>query len=243
MSADSLRVAIIFLVIGAGSAPIPAAGRDDDARLVAGASLDGTPSSLRPLHFTGQRWSGVWHHHASTPAESFLRGAAQLIRARAEQNLMNAEARIAAAKAHDYELDNRKKQVATYFDVRQANSTARAAERGPRPSADQLAKYARSGRPKPLSPSELNDATGQVTWPIVLLDGKYAEYRRVLDGLFNQRAVQGAIEAIHSAMILDTTDVMLDKLGQQVNQVRPTDYIEAKRFLESLAYAAQPRVD
>jgi len=65
------------------------------------------------------------------------------------------QARIFAAKAAQHEMENRKKWIDTRFQMRQLNRMGRAAENGPRPTQEDLVRYARAGKPERLSPSEI----------------------------------------------------------------------------------------
>ena len=183
MKAHLSCIAAVLSIFAVPATPANAANppAEDGNRLLAATVPGRAFHSVRPLRYARPYWRGSVYRHSSTPAESFARGAAALIWARADYNLQSAEARIAAAAARDRELDNRKKQVATYFHVRELNRAGRAIERGPNPTQEDLARYAQAGRPKPLSPSELNATTGKVFWPVLLKTGQYAEYRAALD--------------------------------------------------------------
>jgi len=177
-------------------------------------------------------------HHASTPAEALARGLAALIAARAEAHLTSAQARIAAAEAADHEMDNRKKRVRNDFEIRRINRESRAEERGPRPSQDDLARYAQVGKPQPLSPSELDAATGEVSWPVALQTGHYAELRAQLEEFFADRAA-GVLDLLGTLKVHGVAEAMLAELSRHARQMPPADYIDAKRFVESLAYTAR----
>lgn len=80
------------------------------------------------------RWSATYHagfswDRPATVAESHARGVAALMRARAQVNLLSAVARIHAAQAHRLEMENRLRQIRTYFEAQQINQQARAAKR------------------------------------------------------------------------------------------------------------------
>ena len=64
-------------------------------------------------------------------------------------------------QAQKQEIENRAQWTQTYFDMRAVNRAARAAERGPRPTMEQLARIAHEGIPAPLSPSQVDPVSGK----------------------------------------------------------------------------------
>jgi len=167
------------------------------------------------------------YHGPSTPASAYARGLAAMTRAAGQYNLLSSQARIARAEARRYELENQLQAMETYFKMRLRNREYRALLRGPRPTLDDLKRYAAAGRPERLSPSELDSVTGDISWPILLRDDRYADYRARLEALFAERAASAQ---------LSTSAYPLEKRVARVPQM---DYIAAKRFIQSLAYEAR----
>lgn len=184
-------------------------------------------------------WPTYGYYHASTPAESYARGAAALARARADFNLRSSQARIARAEARRYELENQIRATETYFKMRLMNREYRAKLRGPRPTPEQMKRLAAAGKPAPLSPSELDSITGEIAWPILLRDGRYANHRAQLESLFAERASADELSTATYLKIDRTTKAMLAVLKKRITRVPQMDYIAAKRFLQSLAYEAR----
>lgn len=179
---------------------------------------------------------------ASTAGESFARGAAEVIRARGEFNLNTSEAAINAQEAFSRALVNAQNAVETYFKLRQMNRDYRRAERGPRPTPEDLDRYARAAQPAPLSPSELDTLTGEVNWPILLRHDHFAALRAEYEELLDRWAVSrnlGRTDGFGTEQHLAvrrTTDKMEEQLRQAVRELHPQDYSTAKRFLRSLEY-------
>jgi hypothetical protein len=189
-----------------------------------------------PPYYPGRYHHGSIYRHASTPAEGFARGAAALLRARGEYLLLASHARVTAAEARRREIENRQQWIESSFQMREANRQLRAAERRPRPSRETLAAYARAGRPDRLSPGELDPATGQVSWPMLLLADAFAPYRAQIEALFADRAVDGELTVAGSLRIAETTKTMLAELKGRIAQLPASEYMAARQFLESLAY-------
>jgi hypothetical protein len=120
--------------------------------------------------------------------------------------------------------------------MREKNRQERAAERGPRPTTEQLQRIAATGRPAPLSPGEVDAATGAIAWPILLQEDDYSTFRADLEGVFTERAASGSLSPDGVGKAKQATEAMLAELKSHVREVSQQDYIAARRFLESLAY-------
>ncbi len=179
---------------------------------------------------------------ASTPGESFARGRAEVIRAQGEFNRLTSEAAINAQQARTAAIENAEKGVDTYFRIREMNRDYRRAERGPRPTQEDLQRYARAASPDPLSPSELDTLTGRVRWPVLLRHDYFASMRAEMEELLDRWAVSRNLgqpndfgTGQHLA-VRQTIDRMEEKLRVAVRDLHPQDYASARRFLQSLEY-------
>jgi hypothetical protein len=178
-------------------------------------------------------------NRASTPAEGYARGMSDVVRSAGVYNLATSEAAINMTEAQRREIENRQQWTNAYFSMRQANRSYRATERTARPSMEQLVRYAQADQPQRLSPSELDSVNGRIQWPRLLREDEFAQSRGELEGLFRQWAYVGAASTEQIDAIRQRTDTMLAELQAQVRAVTPTDYLVAKRFIQSLAYEAQ----
>jgi hypothetical protein len=212
---------------------------------------------MKPVLFTmvliltagmGLAWAQVYdaapatygeYHHASTAAEGALRGMASVARSAGSYNLQTSQAAINMTEAQRNYIQNRDEATNTYFQMRAANKEYRAQERGPRPTAEALVRYAQAGKPERLSPSDLDTVAGTISWPPLLQADRYAASRSKLDKLFAKRVDQGVISYEDQREIAEATKAMLAELKGQVREVPQMDYIAAKRFIESLAYEAK----
>ena len=183
-------------------------------------------------------WGGYPSYHASTPAEGYARGMADVARSAGQRNLSNSEAAINWTEAQSRYIDNRDKATNTYFQMREANRQYRAAQRAPRPSMESLVRFAQAGKPQRLSPSELDVVTGEISWPEVLLTDPFSENRKQVEQLFAKRAEEGTLGYDDQTQLREATDAMLADLMEFLRdqKVKQMDYVAAKRFLESLAY-------
>lgn len=202
----------------------------------------GTLGGVSSFFGDGVVVGGGYPFKASTPAESFARGAADVIRAQGEFNRMTSEAAINWQEAKARAIVNSRDYVDAYFRNRQANRDYRRAERGPRPTAEDLERYAQAMKPTPLSPSELDMLTGRVNWPILLRADCFTPMRAEMEELLDRWAVANNLGQLdrfgtnqHLA-VRRAASQMEEVLRQEVRNLAPQDYTAAKRFLRSLEY-------
>lgn len=191
-----------------------------------------------PIH-PGYHGPSTVYHHSATAQEARMRGMGDLVRADSEARLNNSAAAVNYTMAQRNQIGNRVAATHAYFRLRQANRVYRAAERHPPPTMGQLVRYAQAGKPKRLSPSELNPVSGKINWPMVLQHEMYAADRSLLDAAFVRRAAQSTFSTDDYFMVKNTTDRMLSRLSGQIREVPQNRYMIAKRFLESLSYEAE----
>jgi hypothetical protein len=184
-------------------------------------------------------WDHGWWYHGSTAAESYLRGVAAVTRARGEYNLMTSQASIYNEEARRLSLENHTRTVQTYYDGRKMNREARAAERGPRATQEDLTRLAKTAAPSRLNDTQFNPATGRIAWPAALRGDEYAAHRAEIEALFVQRASSGSIGPQQRDHVGQATGTMLVLLKGQIRELSPMEYSTARRFLESLTYEAQ----
>ncbi|MDZ4817699.1 MAG: hypothetical protein SGJ20_01865 [Planctomycetota bacterium] len=185
----------------------------------------------------GYGWGGGYH--ASTAGESYANGMANVIQSQGQANLMNSAAAINVEQARSQNLDNHLKYTNTYFEMRRVNREARAAEAAPQLSSDQLYKIANDNAPKRPTPSQLDPLTGQIAWPMGLRDEQYNPEISKLDQLFEVRAAQrGNIGMSTYNQIQSTCKGLVKLVVANIDQYQPSEYIQAKNFVQGLAYEA-----
>lgn len=186
-------------------------------------------------------YGGYAEYHSSTAAEGALRGMGDVARSAGQYNLQTSEAAINMTEAQKNHIQNRDEWTNTYFQMREANRQYRAAERKPRASIDDLVRYAQAGKPKPLSPSELDTVAGQISWPAVLKAEQFNHGRQALEELFLKRADQGGLSFDDQAAASRASDALMEQVKEGLRQkkVSQMDYVAAKQFIESLAVEAK----
>jgi len=177
---------------------------------------------------------------ATNPFQGIDYGIARVIRAEGEYLLYGSQAAINFTEAERRRMQNWNIWVHTLYDTQRYAREALAIDRGPAPSAAAMFRMAQVGKPRRLTPSEMDVITGQLNWPLALQAAEFAPYRRLVDQVFADRAYRGALGLNEYMEAEQTIQFMIDLLREQILQFPPSDYIMSRRFLESLAYEARP---
>ena len=217
-----------FLVLAAGIAGLS----------IATAQTDQPVAPPSGGNYYGGGYGGYGGYHASTAAEGRLRGMGDLTRSAGQANLSNSAAAIYYSIARRNQIDNRAALMDTYFQMRQANKSYRAAERGPRASMEDLVRYTQLGKPKPLSPGAVDPVSGAINWPILLRTESLAEDRAEVEAAFAKRASQSSLGTEDYMKIRQVTSQMASDLKKRIREVPSYEYMISKKFIDSLAYAA-----
>jgi len=176
-------------------------------------------------------------YKSTTAEEGMLRGMGDLVRSKGEANLYNSEAARNYEEARSQDLDNRLKATETYFAMRATNKQARKSEQSPRLTSEQLFRIAREGRPKDLSPSELDPLSGQIEWPLVLGNDEYTESREFIQRGFKTWASNsGRLTTRQHQALYEAIQELQGNLSANIRNYPSYQYIQAKNFLRSLAF-------
>jgi hypothetical protein len=179
---------------------------------------------------------GYYGGAGTTAAGSSMTGMANVISAKGDYNLSTSAAAVNMTQAEKQEIQNRQDYTNTYFEMRETNRQARAAERGPRLTAEQLARIAHEDAPKALSPGEVNEVTGKLSWPDVLQSDGFAADRAKLEQLVGSYSQMGALNYEDRSKAREIINGMARKLKAQIRTIPGPDYLASKNFLESLMF-------
>jgi HEAT repeat protein len=191
-------------------------------------------------------WYYRYGDYASTSKESHARGMAALIEAQGRYNLLTARAAAHAEEARRLHIENHLKATQTYFDMRRANEAYQAEQKAQQESrrSKRFAETAKlppqPKKPTRLTASQLDPATGKITWPEALKTEDFAKFRDNLDTLFKQRAESGGEFGPESQFKVEqVTTAMLEELRKHIRDLRTVDYLAAHKFINALADEAR----
>ncbi len=184
---------------------------------------------------------GYGGYGGGTVASNYMNGMSSVIRAEGQYNLMTSAADINFEEARSRYIDNKKKWTENYYQMREQYQASEAAKFARNKHAPEtLARAAASGLPRELGPDVLDPLTGAITWPETLLGKEFDDERKEIEQLFELRAktthAAGTSEKIRAA-----TKQMSDKLRANIQAIPASEYIAARKLLDSLDFAARPR--
>jgi hypothetical protein len=176
-----------------------------------------------------------FYSHASTYEEGVLRGWADVWRGVGEYNYHSSLANINNQEAYSRYLDNSLKHTQTFFARRELNKQARQSEQAPRPSAEDLARFAKERAPQGLTGYEYSAPLGSLNWPAVLEDPAFAEQKAELDRLFATRTTDNSgLGSENHRQITRTAEQLVARLKSRIGEYSPSEYMSAKSFLNRL---------
>jgi hypothetical protein len=182
--------------------------------------------------------SGVfaqWGYHSSTLEEGVQHGFADVVRSQGMANLYNAQAASQFEQARGQYIDNQYKATQTYFEMRRYNTESRRAERSAPLSTEQYVRMARVEAPQVLTNTQLDPLTGTIGWPRPLAGPEYVMFRAQIERLFADRYSGYS----SFAQIQQAVQAFADQLKADIMKFQANDYVAAKKFLDSLIYAAR----
>jgi hypothetical protein len=130
-------------------------------------------------------------YNSSTAGEGYSRGIGNIISSQGQKNLSDSQAAINLTDARSNQIDNQVKSVNAYWEKKGVYDQHLQAynEQIEQKRAEYLARHGLTS----LTPQEFDQTTGAITWPKVLEQAQYDQYRKKLDELFHQRSYVGAL--------------------------------------------------
>jgi hypothetical protein len=174
----------------------------------------------------------------STVAGAALGGMSQVISAAGQYNLATSAAAVNMTQAESNAMQNQIQAANTFWELRSISRAQRASEAGPPPTAEQVARMARAGLPKPLTSSQIDPVSGRLYWPDALQNSTFDSDRRELDQIFAKHAAYGGLDQSDRQQVRTATGKMFAGLKAQIRKIPPQTYVDSRTFLESLVYAA-----
>jgi hypothetical protein len=184
---------------------------------------------------SGQYFGDSGQTFSSTAEEGIQRGYADVVRSYGMANLLNSQAANQMEQARKAYIENRLKATQTYFEMRRYNEESRRALRSTPLSMEQYVRLAREQAPEPLTATQLDPLTGTISWPAPLRAPAYEPMRKRIERLFQDRATGYVVYG----EIYRAVQEFQDALKLQVDALPANDYVDSKKFLDSLAWAAR----
>jgi hypothetical protein len=171
----------------------------------------------------------------SNAEQGQMTGFADVVRSAGMAQLLKGQAVVQGQATHKLQIENRGKAVQGYLYLRQQSKEFRDAQRSSPLSTEQYVRSAREQAPYQLSAIQLDPLTGQIQWPLPLSKTEYEPFRGRLNRLFEERAAGLSV----SGEVRATIEPFLARLKSDMEMTSANDYMQSRRFLESLQDAGR----
>lgn len=194
--------------------------------------MTAVPQTLSADHPSGLRRPNMVYHHASTAAEGYLRGLADLTSAEGEAATNRAYAAYVAELARAQAIDNRQAAVTGYWNLRELNRQQRFGT-----SKARSVTLPVKTLPQRPTPEQFDADFLVVHWPAALRSEEFATERAAFERAlaWRTRYNYGPGSDAH-ATAKWASERMLATLRGQINKLPPMEYIACRRFVESLGW-------
>ena len=211
-----------------------------------------------PTAFYGYRGRYGGGYYGGYPGYygGYYNDGSSLIRAQGQAQVDQSKAMVNYQEANSKYIDNQKKLAETYVarqkalresihekaeidkELAQQKQAAIEAqkEKNLKLQESGLSPYynaASSQDSETLNASQLNPATGEISWPESLMGPEYAESRQKLQELYSLKNSTGITSSL-SQEINDEAVKMKSILRGQIKTMLPNDYLAARGFIEGL---------
>jgi hypothetical protein len=169
---------------------------------------------------------------SSTAGEGYQRGLGSVISAQGDKNLSNSQAAINMTDARSNQIDNQVKSVNAYWEKNDIYNQHLQQEnyKIEQTRASLLAK----NKVQPLTPQEFDRTTGNITWPKVLEQPQYDQYRNTFDAMYQKRAEQGYLSSDDYMAVTAASKDWHNMMAAQKSQYPSGILSQMLRFLVKL---------
>jgi hypothetical protein len=175
------------------------------------------------------------YHHASTAQEGALRGRAALRQADGNYLLSYSQAAILAEQHRWLALSNRQRWIEYRIGWRLWRDIEREARVAKKRHSNELLRPSKYAVYR-LHSTQLDRATGQLTWPRALQAAEYNDLRQQLNSLFRYRVAYGSDESSIQNEIESCIARLRQDLRRSRGRLDGEQYFAAQRFLNGLLY-------
>lgn len=172
---------------------------------------------------------GTYEGSAAAGMGTFARGVGEYNYYTAMALREREHARALAIQNHEIAVDNWHAQRAAHRERVRAEML----------TPQQVARVVEAGRPARLTAADYQPVTGKLVWPVALLGEEYAARRAAVEKAFANRTSQdsGAGSAFY-VNVRQQTEEMVSQLKEKLPELRPMEYIAARKFLTGVRYEA-----
>jgi|GEM_PF-2463675 len=213
----------------------------DDAREAAAelervkSELDDKQQDLEAMKAQADADAERTRHDLETASSTLEAQQASLERASKKANQRMQSARTDLERLRELAVEQQRRMSKIALESQRLTQQMPAFGPSPGVTMAQAARIAAMGVPRRLSSAELDPETGEITWPAILTEPRYADITSAINAAFVERAAQGGgfDEAAREAVEHRIDDV-IERLRNNVTTYSSGRYGTARTFLDSL---------
>jgi hypothetical protein len=202
-----------------------------------GQGMSVSTTSTSPMISTGIGYYDMGE--GGTIAGGYLTGKAAFAQGLGQYNYNTALAIRELEDANKQAIDNQLYAERTYFEMRRLNDEYWLSK-NPRSTPEQKVLIDQSRLPRRLTSNELDPPWGVIRWPAVLERPEFHAIREKLNDVFAHR-LEGhfGVGSPEYTNVQQFTRDMRAVLDQEYDSMSQMEWIQAKRFIESLGYESR----
>jgi hypothetical protein len=183
-------------------------------------------------------YGGYGYGGASTPQSAAGMAMGDIIRSQGMYNQMTSAAMVNVEQARSKFIDNQRQWTEVYQVQQRILASQHAADL--EAARARNAKYQEylANRPTSLPPrldtSQVDSATGKINWPGALMRPAFATQRSDVEAILASRAHTGSNSELAAALSKKVRE-MHENLRSQIKDIVPQEYMDARKFLDSLS--------
>ncbi|MBS0204350.1 MAG: hypothetical protein JSS49_15710 [Planctomycetes bacterium] len=184
-----------------------------------------------------RRGRGRGYGGVQTPQSAAGHAMAAIIRSKGMYNLATSRAMVNVEQARSKYIDNQRNWTEVHLQRQRALQSQHAADAvAARAKVERYNEYLAANSPEVprLTHSQLDPATGRITWPTVLKSDLFSDHRRQIESMFSAQAHHG-VTADGSSQLHTNVHAMQAELRDHIHEFDTTQYLQARTFLDSLA--------
>ena len=194
-----------------------------------------TPTSQTSLGF------GSYSSGGGFLESSVLEGSGALLSGAGSYNLNTAQAADVLESARAKYIQNYRAAIDARYAIKRANDLYRSEKYArERMTPELLSRVIQAKLPDRLSAAEYNRRSGDLEWPVVLMQPQFDADRRAVEDAFAQRRPEDVgMTSIFYRDVSQRCQRMQGTMLSQIDELSTTDSIAARKFLKSVEFEAR----
>jgi hypothetical protein len=202
-------------------------------------SMGSTGMGIAVGGYGGGSYGGGYSPGSGTIAGSYLSGAGALADGLGQYNYKTALAIRQLEDANHQAIDNQLSAQKSRIEIRRLNRIQWLADH-PHSTPEQMTVINQARLPRRLTAGELDPTWGQIRWPAVLQRSEFDKMRIQLDDVFAHRSNESfGVGTAAYGEVQHLTSELRTALDQEYTTMSQMEWIQAMRFIESLAYESR----